>query len=186
MARRRTTCRRAGHRYTPDNSYWSPDGKRFCRTCRRIVAQARRARRRPPLLALVRAGDSPQSASVRVSWAVRRDRYGPTGLSPDGTARLSAAMKARPCPDPLQWCRHGHRYTDANTYHHPNGRRSCKACRTLRRHRARWDRLQLAKQQATQQALRQAMVRAHPDTGGTHHQFLLARRRYERAVAKLA
>lgn len=33
--RRKTSCRN-GHEYTPENLYESPDGRRQCRTCRKV------------------------------------------------------------------------------------------------------------------------------------------------------
>lgn len=38
-----THCRRAGHEYTPENTYINPSGKRICIACRRETQRVRRA-----------------------------------------------------------------------------------------------------------------------------------------------
>jgi WhiB family redox-sensing transcriptional regulator len=41
----KTHCKR-GHRFSPDNTYYAPDGQRRCRTCMREAQPTRSARRR--------------------------------------------------------------------------------------------------------------------------------------------
>jgi AP2 domain-containing protein len=43
-----TRCRRAGHEYTPENTYINPAGKRECRECRKIRATENNPKRRVP------------------------------------------------------------------------------------------------------------------------------------------
>jgi hypothetical protein len=42
--RRLKACRKAGHPFTPENSYVAPNGHRSCKACRREALRAHRAR----------------------------------------------------------------------------------------------------------------------------------------------
>lgn len=135
------------------------------------------------MMQLIRAGDSKQTASARIMVATRREKYGPTGLSEAGSERIRAAARRWVLSRPrVTICRHGHRYTVENTYVNVRGRKVCRACATIRRHRARWQRLCAQKLVN----LRRAMLRAHPDVGGTARQFIAARRRYLAAMTHVA
>lgn len=129
---------------------------------------------------VILAGDSPHAARARLIMAVRKDRYGPTGLSVEGLARVVETTRRRVRPLNAM-CRWGHRYTPQNTYIDPTRKqRQCRACLTVRRHRRRWARLQ----QTKLDALKKAMLAAHPDAGGTARRFIAARRRYLQAKAR--
>jgi rubrerythrin len=125
---------------------------------------------------LIRAGDSRRAAAARAMNARRREQWGPSICSPAGVERKRAA-NARQRRLRVTHCVHGHRYTDANTYINTQKKRVCRACKTLRYHRARWAAFQAHKLAR----LKAAMIRAHPDVGGTTRRFIRARTRYLQA-----
>ena len=129
---------------------------------------------------LIRLGDSPHAAGARAMWARRRTQYGPNGLTAEGAAALRKNGAWLPHGRATH-CIRGHKYTVANTARAGDGKQRCRACQTLRRHRRRW-----ADHQAGKLArLKAAMLRAHPDRGGTHLAFIHARRRYLASLSRL-
>jgi len=134
---------------------------------------------RPP--GLILAGDSPHAAGARAMWARRREQYGPNGLTAEGAATLRKNGAWLP-HDRATHCVRGHKYTVANTARAKDGKQRCRACQTLRRHRRRWAALQAGKLAR----LKAAMVRAHPDRGGTPFAFIHARRRYLAALQRVS
>lgn len=130
-------------------------------------------------------GESMRQIAARKAWATRRDRYGASGMAPETCARMSAAARQRVLTKGNQHskkpkCRHGHSLTDAYQYvRHGRVQRQCRLCVQLcsiRRRTARRQRVHLA-------ALRQAMILAHPDHGGTARKFREAYRAYQQAKA---
>jgi hypothetical protein len=139
----------------------------------------RRPHRRVPIPGLILAGDSPRAAATRALMARQRDRYGPKGFSPETLQRIADATRRRPHPRATH-CLRGHKYTLANTYRGPDRKQRCRACRQVEQHRRRWT----AHQAKKLAALKTAMLRAHPDVGGSHIGFIVARRRYLAALAR--
>jgi len=148
------------------------------------AAALRRAKPKPPSVALVPSGLSWRQRQARLSWAIRHERYGSSGMTPAALARLKAAQprlaEARRKVPKIPKCHRGHRFTTKNTRVY-NGKRYCKACAILRAHR---ERRKLA-WKAHIQRLKMEMIQAHPDKGGSERAFHLARRRLQRALARL-
>jgi hypothetical protein len=99
-----------------------------------------------------------QYAAIR-GWALRRERYGKSGGS---TGR----------PRRGRHCRRGHTMTAENSRQRSDGYVDCVACRTLSKHRNR--RLR---------AMRQMVVNAHPDRGGSASRFVRVLKRYQKERA---
>jgi hypothetical protein len=133
----------------------------------------------PAVPGVIRAGDSRAAAAARAMNARRREQWGPSLCSPAGVAAKRAANARQARRPRVTQCKHGHRYSDSNTYRNTQGKRCCRACRTLRRHRARWAALQAR----TRARLKAKMLAAHPDRGGTSARFIRARQRYLAACA---
>jgi hypothetical protein len=153
------------------------NGVRVCVPCRR-TRKRERTRRAAGLdgPALTVAGQSLLSVRLRQAWAVRKQKW-PSGISSEALAR--ARTRRRLDSKLARTCRRGHRWTGANTIIRAGGSRLCRACLTLRSHRARWTKHHRRKIEA----LRQAMLDAHPDKGGTAARFREARRRWVKAKA---
>lgn len=117
-----------------------------------------------------------------IQWATRRETFGPSGMRDEVVAKRAKQMRAiNQRKRQLRTCRRGHRWTVENTVTYPSkpGVRYCRACQQVREGRRRWvasvERPRLA-------SLKQAMLDAHPDRGGTSLKFMDARRRYLRAL----
>jgi len=126
--------------------------------------------------ALMVVGQSLLSVRLRQAWALRKQKW-PSGISAAALDRARTRRRLR--SKQVRTCRRGHRWTDANTIVRAGGSRLCRACLTLRAHHARWTKHHRRKVEA----LRQAMLAAHPDKGGTAARFREARRRWVKAKA---
>lgn len=133
----------------------------------------------------------------RRAWITRREQYGASGLSARGVSQIAALNRRRRVRGYglKTHCKRGHAFTDANTLVSA-GVRYCRACKALReRGRPLWvavagARVSLAAHDAyylrERQRLRDVMVAAHPDKGGTSKRFLAARAAYEAWMAREA
>jgi hypothetical protein len=143
------------------------------------------------------AGASVQSVAVARSWHTRREKYGDRGASPDAADRQARTARRRAQQRRQTHCQRGHRLTDDNVLVYANGR-MCRACNLERARRRRGLRPQWAQVGTARvnvevhdarcveegRALWQAMTSAHPDAGGSHRQFIEARQRWQRFLAR--
>lgn len=172
----RTHCKR-GHEFAVHAVM--KKGVRVCIPCRRIRKNMASRKKAGFLVAgLQNVGlgqnDGFGSFSLKMAWIRRREKYGPTGLTPAMTAKLSVACKKRlkehghPAAKKTH-CIHGHRYTPGTMKRNSKGRRECLVCsgrplfvtdadgiRTYVRVHDKWYR-------AAARLLRIAMMKAHPD-----------------------
>jgi hypothetical protein len=138
---------------------------------------------------LIPAGETTMNVRARKAWATKRERYGPSGTSPELSRRLAEALRQQP----WHWerahqtlCQRGHVILGRA----PDGRRYCTECIKLRRRggRPEWVqhgevRISIAAHDAyylrTLSILRHRMLAAHPDKGGTTKRFIDARKRHD-------
>jgi hypothetical protein len=154
-----------------------------CATCELAAQRARRRRVRDGEIAIT--GDKGHQRA----WITRRARYGKSGYTPQGLASVTtqfavAALQGNANAQKTH-CKRGHPFTPQNTLRTTQGR-VCRACKALReRGRPTWVdhqgvRVSIAAHDTFYRArhaqLRQAMVVAHPDAGGTAKRFIAARK----------
>lgn len=129
------------HPYAGDNLRICKDGKRACRACARRNSAESKARRK--------AQNPPQPKPRKESCKNGHD-YAEVGRVKGGGCRECArenlrrsrarAKAARPPKMPDTHCRHGHEWTEENTYVSPKGLKACRAChrdKSREWHRAR-------------------------------------------------
>ncbi len=200
---RQEFCKR-GHRIA-DHEYIFPNGRRSCRLCRyewKLERNKRAAALRPPKIPKVSAEVLPELhgvdrrklAAIR-TWATRRSRYGSAGMSAEALARIrengrrcirfATRVKQRLSPT----CRRGHSLSGSNLriygfVQRIKGRvyvsrkRHCLACEKLRSSNFRPEVVALHDKYylSTYRRLREQMIAAHPDKGGTSRRFDRARK----------
>lgn len=112
------------------------------------------------------------------AWKLRKEKFGPSGGMGSG-----AHWKPRKTRQKNTHCKRGHRFTDKNVTirsvkNKKTGKyyiqRSCIECRKL------YNAARRTSTQATDYAkLRQAMIDAHPDKGGSSAKFIAAKQRLD-------
>lgn len=191
LASRRCTCKRGHDRRTNGQPTRNASGGWFlrCRVCARTWRTDRTRMRQLAGGLVIATGEelTNRQIAARLIVAKRLERFGPSQQSAEGLERRRRAIAARRAVR----CRRGHSFTPENIYI-DGGRRRCKTC-VLERQRQRplWAasgqaRISIAahdafyRRQHTQ--LRDAMIAAHPDKGGTPRAFIAARRALDRFV----
>lgn len=125
---------------------------------------------------LVPHGLTPHQYGGIRTWAKRRDKFGPTGFTPEGlremTRHLIGQNDRRKKSLHRRRCVRGHRYDDPV-------KRRCNACARLRYHQEK----ATAVKAAARARARRALVEAHPDHGGSKSAWAHALRQYEKVTA---
>jgi hypothetical protein len=131
----------AGHPYDEANTYVQAKGSRTCRACTRDRMRRKRAAIPP----------KPRKRKTHCSKGHAYAEYGYTNDIGRQICRTCSAERLResrarrkalePPKEPARTCKHGHEWTEANTYIRPStGQRFCRACHnenTLARYHAR-------------------------------------------------
>ena len=124
-------------------------------------------------------GLTPRQLGARISWAKRREKYGQNGLTADGLRRLQASTRRNGLALRQERCHRGHKLSGDNVCVWRGGRK-CKSCCRIWYGQRRQRRTHQAWASAEARRLKQAMLAAHPDRGGTSAAFVRARHAYER------
>jgi hypothetical protein len=184
--RDKTACPQ-GHPYDEQNTRWYR-GRRYCKACNCKNGNQWRERKRAELGEVLPPGLTRRQAAAKTRWALRREKFGPSGVRPEIVARLREEARLRILRNGNQHsgkthCCRGHKYQPGSYYVGKRGNRQCKACMLIHVGQKRW-RTAAEKKRAAAVVLARAYmidvgIRANREPDSAYW-----RARYEAAIAR--